>query len=116
MAPRVLIVDHHPSFRRAARELLAARGFAVVGETECGAAARTLVEQIRPNLVIVDVRLGAECGYDLARSLTDVHPSLAVVLVSANADLGDPAHVAECGARAFVPKADLAAVDLRAWL
>lgn len=45
---RVLVVDDHPGFRRAARALLGACGFLVVGEADCGAGAQHLVDALRP--------------------------------------------------------------------
>jgi DNA-binding NarL/FixJ family response regulator len=107
-----MIVDDHPVFRQVARELLEERGHLVVGEADCAAAAHSVVGRCRPNIVIVDVLLGSESGFDLARSLTRAHPALAVVLVSTNPDFEDPRRVTESGACAFVPKARLATADL----
>src|SRR4051812_39498658 len=64
--PRVVIVDDHPAFRRAARALLDARGFTVVGEASESTAAQTLVARLAPDAVLLDVGLGAECGFDVA--------------------------------------------------
>jgi DNA-binding NarL/FixJ family response regulator len=107
---RVVIVDDHPSFRRAARQLFGALGFAVLGEADCGAAAHALVRHCAPDLVVLDVLLGDECGFDVARALMDAHPWLTVVLTSVNADLADPDRIAGSGATAFLAKADLASL------
>jgi DNA-binding NarL/FixJ family response regulator len=104
---RVVIVDDHPDFRRAARELLAARGHTVVGEADCGAAAQELVARLVPDVVMLDVRLGDECGLDVARALTQLCPRLRVLLVSAECEL-DPQRVRESGASGFLPKSQLA--------
>jgi two-component system response regulator EvgA len=109
--PSVVIVDDHPVFRRAARELLEARGHHVLGEADCGAAAHALVARLAPQAVVLDVELGHECGFDVAWALTYTHPRLAVLLVSAG-DAPDPGRVRECGACGFVPKAELVHVDL----
>jgi DNA-binding NarL/FixJ family response regulator len=111
---RVVIVDDHPAFRRAARELLELRGHAVVGEADCATSAYDVIARCRPELVVLDVHLGTDSGFDVARTLTRKHPALAVVLVSAaerEVDL-----VLETGARGFVPKWCLATVDLRGFL
>lgn len=107
-----MIVDDHPVFRQVARELLEERGHVVVGEAESAAAAHAVVGRCRPDIVIVDVVLGCESGFELASSLTRSHPALVVVLVSTNPDFDDPRRVRESGARAFVPKAGLATADL----
>jgi DNA-binding NarL/FixJ family response regulator len=114
--PGVVIVDDHPGFRRAARELLEARGFAVYGEAPGAAEAYFLVELRRPDLVIVDVRLGELNGLDVAWTLTHEHPGLRVLLVSACEDACDFTSVMACGAVAFLPKEHLGAADFRAFM
>jgi DNA-binding NarL/FixJ family response regulator len=113
---RVLIVDDQPCFRQAARELLRARGFGLVGEADCAEAAREAVDRLRPDAVLLDVRLGDDDGCRLARELTTARPELAVVLVSCDGDHDRPGLLEETGARAFVLKSRLAAADLaRLW-
>jgi DNA-binding NarL/FixJ family response regulator len=111
---RVVVVDDHAPFRRAVRDLLLHRGCEVVGEAGCGRAARALVEQLRPDAVLLDVRLGAENGLDVARALLHEHPGLAVVLVSADPDSATREHARAAGARGFVSKWRLAEADLAA--
>jgi DNA-binding NarL/FixJ family response regulator len=111
--PRVLIVDDHPSFRDAARELLRARGFTVVAEADGGTAALEALGRFSPDAVLLDVRLAGENGFDVARTLTRRRPELAVLLVSAD-DAGlPPERVRECGARGFVLKRRLVRANLR---
>src|SRR4051794_2602444 len=72
----VVIVDDHPGLRRTVRELLKARGHAVVGEADCAAAAQELVSRLVPDAVLLDLQLGDRCGFDVARTLTHAHPGL----------------------------------------
>lgn len=109
---RIVVVDDHPSFRRAARELLAWRGLDVVGEAGCAAAALPLVAAMSPDAVLLDVRLGDDSGFRVARELRRRHPRLGIVLVSADA-AGAPA--CACG-HGPLPKEQLAEVDLPALL
>ena len=110
--PRVLIVDDHPVFRRVARELLEARGYAVVGEAGCAASALEATERLVPDAVLLDVRLGDDSGIAVARALRRFDRPPAVLLVSV-CDEGDGEERARaCGARGFLPKARLAATDL----
>jgi DNA-binding NarL/FixJ family response regulator len=74
-----------------------------------------LVARTAPDAVLLDVRLGAESGLDLARALTAARPDLAVLLVSADEDLEGLDCVGACGARGFVAKRRLAEADLAAF-
>src|SRR5690348_17276822 len=110
---RVVIVDDHPTFRRAMAELLRARGYDVVGEAACAASARHVVAALRPDAVALDVQLGADCGLALAGALTTAQAGLRVVLLSAGAD-PDPARVRASGACAFIRKSELVRTDFAA--
>ena len=115
-ASTLVLVDDDPIFRGAARELFTRRGYAVLGEAACAAAAHSVVERCAPDLVMVDVCLGGESGFDLASALTRAHPGLAVVLMSANKDVGDPDRVSASGARGFIAKSQLSTADLNTFL
>ena len=112
---RVLIVDDHPSFRRAARELLRARGFAVVGEAADASSALSLVAVTAPHSVLLDVRLGADSGLAVASALRRAYPAVGVLLVTSDQD--HAALAARCpGTRGPVSKLRLAGADLAALL
>jgi len=108
MGKTVLIVDDHPSFRASARRMLEAGGYEVVGEAGNGAAALTEVERLRPDVVLLDVRLGDIDGFEVARRLLATNgDGPQIVLVSSHdpADLGEA--VGASGALGFIPKAEL---------
>jgi DNA-binding NarL/FixJ family response regulator len=71
--------------------------------------------ELRPGVVLVDITLGAESGFELARRLRENgrDGSLKVVLVStyAEADFGDL--IAESPANGFLPKSELSAEAIR---
>jgi DNA-binding NarL/FixJ family response regulator len=74
MVPRItllrcFIVDDSPSFRDAARNLLALEGITVVGVASTSAEALRGVEELRPDVTLVDVNLGGESGFTLAEQL-----------------------------------------------
>jgi DNA-binding NarL/FixJ family response regulator len=108
---RLVIIDDQPVFRRVARVLLVARGHQVVGEADC-ACALDAVARLAPDGVLLDVCLGPECGFEVARALTQAHPGLAVVLVSADWPQAGEERLHYCGARGFVLKSKLVATDL----
>jgi DNA-binding NarL/FixJ family response regulator len=116
MANSVLVVDDHPSFRATARRLLQAEGFEVVGEAENGAEALMRARELRPDVVLLDVQLPDLNGFEVADMLCRNGDSPAVVLVSSRdaADYGDV--IDACGARGFIPKAELSGATIRALL
>ena len=104
---RILIVDDKLRFRAAARSWLARGGFDVVGEAADGAEALEAAAQLRPDVVLLDVRLPDTDGFEIAARLALSGDSPTVVLTSSRdaADFGDL--VARSGARGFIPKAEL---------
>jgi DNA-binding NarL/FixJ family response regulator len=79
----VLVVDDQPVFLRAARELIAATpGFDAVGEATSGSAALEMASRLRPDLVLLDVRMPGMDGIETARRLAEIVPDAFVVLIS----------------------------------
>lgn len=105
---KVVIVDDNRHFLNAARDVLQQEGVAVVGIAGTSAKARQLVAFLRPDLVLVDVDLGDESGFDLAQELSEAADAK-VVLISAypESDLADL--IAASPALGFVSKSGLSA-------
>jgi DNA-binding NarL/FixJ family response regulator len=99
---RCLIVDDHQPFLDAARLLLEREGVAVVGVATTSAEALRLEEELRPDVVLVDIRLGDESGFDLARRLSSM-----VILISTHAQSEYAEEIAASPAAGFIPKARL---------
>lgn len=107
----ILIVDDHPSFRRCARALLEADGFAVVGEAEDGEGALSAIGSLRPDAVLLDVQLPDMDGFAVLERLGPGGPP--VVLVSSR-DVADyNGLISTSGARGFIAKADLSGSAVR---
>jgi DNA-binding NarL/FixJ family response regulator len=66
---RCLIVDDSPVFIAAARGLLEREDISVVGEASTGDEAVERVEALQPDVVLLDINLGRESGFALARRL-----------------------------------------------
>jgi DNA-binding NarL/FixJ family response regulator len=102
---RVLTVDDHASFRRAARALVSATdGFEEVGEVATAEQAIDAVGRLTPDLVLMDVRLPGIDGREASRRIVESHPDIVVVLVSSADDdlLRDES--ATCGAATVLRK------------
>ncbi|MEA2593208.1 MAG: hypothetical protein QOD62_3039 [Actinomycetota bacterium] len=71
MPIRLLIVDDNAHFLEAARRLLERQGMTVVGVASTTLDALRRAEELRPDVTLVDIELGHESGFDLARRLTE---------------------------------------------
>ena len=112
--PTALIVDDHPSFRATARAVLEADGFTVVGEATGGAEGIAKATELQPDVVLLDIQLPDLDGFEVARRLCANGDAPAVVLVSSR-DANDYGElIPACGARGFVPKAELSGAAVRA--
>lgn len=116
MPASVLIVDDNERFRSRARRWLDGGAFVVVAEAADGEGALKAVREHRPAVVLLDIGLPDMDGLTVAERLARAPNAPAVVLTSTHdaADYG--ARAAQCGARGFVPKADLSADALAALL
>ena len=112
----VLIVDDHEGFRQMARALLEAEGIEVVGEAADGESAITEAERLRPQLVLLDVQLPGIDGFEVAARLGEASDPPAVVLTSSHAASSYRRRLAQCPARAFIPKGELSGEALAALL
>lgn len=110
MTLRALIVDDNPEFLAIARCLLMREGIAVVGVASSSAEALRQSEEKDPDVILVDVDLGEESGFDLAGRLSAATGSRrSVILISAypEEDLEDLLEVSS--AIGFVSKPELSA-------
>jgi DNA-binding NarL/FixJ family response regulator len=107
----ILIVDDHPSFRRCARALLEADGFAVVGEAEDGEEALNAIGSLRPEVVLLDIQLPDMDGFAVLEQLGRDAPQ--VVLVSSREASDYDGLIRASGARGFIAKADLTGAAVR---
>lgn len=116
MRQRVLIVDDHSMFRRAARAVLEADGLEIVGEAPDGNSALELAIAARPDAVLLDIQLPDCDGFEVARRLARLKPPPIVVLVSIR-DAGEYGHlVMQSAARGFIPKSELTSARFKEML
>jgi DNA-binding NarL/FixJ family response regulator len=101
---RCLIIDDNQPFLDAARLLLEREGIAVVGIARTSSEALRLDDELRPDVALVDIRLGDESGIDLARRLSGT-----VILISTLAQSEYAEEIAASPAAGFIPKVELSA-------
>lgn len=108
---RILLADDHDLFRGHLRELLDQRpGMQVIADAADGQAAldtmRNLDVKARPDVAVVDVRMGVMDGIEATRRLLRLHPALRVLALSSHDDPVLVAAMVEAGCRGYVLKTD----------
>ena len=110
---RCVIVDDDASFLKAAQTLLESDGVAVAGVAGTGADAVERVGVLRPDVVLIDIRLGQESGFDVARQLAANGQAAALIMISTHAQEDYADLIAESPVIGFVPKVKLSASAIR---
>ena len=118
MSLRCLIVDDNRHFGEEARSLLEDEGIAVVGIAASGEEAVRMASTLAPGVALVDIRLGAESGFDVARRLVDGASATppAVILISTHDPREFSDRIAASPAIGFLAKTDLSAERIRSLL
>ena len=117
MALRCLIVDDNAGFLDAAAALLEREGVTVVGVASASADALAQAQELRPDVVLVDIMLGQESGFDVAQRLADTESApIAVILISTHAEADFADLIEEAPVAGFMPKSELSADAIRRML
>jgi CheY-like chemotaxis protein len=114
MAVRCLIVDDNHDFLQAARDLLEREGIRVVGVVTTGSEAGRRCRELKPDVALVDIDLGGENGFDVARQLAGrgKHATQVILISSYSGD--DFADlIADSPAISFLPKPALSGEAIR---
>ena len=114
MPLRCLIVDDNDAFLHAARVLLERQGITVVGQASNAGDALRRAGELRPEVALVDILLGRESGFDVARELAGSDgggPTVILISTHSEADFADL--IAESPAVGFVAKSELSAEAIR---
>jgi two-component system invasion response regulator UvrY len=110
----VVVADDHVVFRQIAHHVIdPTPDFALLGEASSGEHALLLVAELRPELVLVDVRMPGMDGIEAATRILAENPSTVVVLISLDRASVLPPGASSCGAAAIVRKQDFGVALLR---
>jgi DNA-binding NarL/FixJ family response regulator len=106
----ILIVDDNERFLEVARASLERQGLEVVGTARTGAEAVQQAKDVRPDVVLTDIGLGDESGFDVARELAEMDASQTrVLLISTRAEVDFADLIEASPAIGFLPKSELSA-------
>jgi two-component system nitrate/nitrite response regulator NarL len=112
---RILIADDHPIFRDGLKRLLEAeRGFKVIGEACDGVEAVSLVRQLRPEILLLDLAMPRRPGLEALRELSTESFSVRVILLTAAAEKEQIVEALQLGARGVVLKDSATQILLKA--
>ena len=106
-----LLVDDSRAFIEMARLLLDREGVAVVGTASSIAEALRQASALRPDFALVDIALGDENGFDLARRLAGEGMPVIMISTRAEADYADM--IVDSPVAGFLPKDELSAAAIR---
>jgi DNA-binding NarL/FixJ family response regulator len=109
---RILIADDHEVVRRGLHTLLGTQtGWEVVGEAANGPDAVKLVNQIKPDVVIMDITMPVMSGFDATRLIMETAPQTKILIFTMHDSEQMMQTALEAGARGYVLKSN-AASDL----
>ena len=104
-AIRVLVVDDHPVTRRGLRDTLADEtGFEVAGQAANGVEAVTVAQEVRPDVIVMDLFMPDQDGVEACREITELLPDTRVQMLTASAEEDDVIRAVAAGATGFVQK------------
>jgi CheY-like chemotaxis protein len=102
--PRVLLVDDAAAIRHALRGVLEDAGIEVVGEASDGTQGVAMAASLRPDVVLMDLRMPSSDGFEATAQIVDQLPDVRVVVLSAYESEESAEAVRAAGAFAFLPK------------
>ncbi len=112
---KVLIVDDHPLMREGLNELLAAEAdLEVCGEADSAATALKAIELLNPEVVVLDLTLGADDGVALVGTLRQRWPALPILVLSMHDEAVYGERLLAMGVRGYVMKQEASQVILTA--
>lgn len=104
---RILIADDHDIIRRGLRQLLMAKpGWEICGEAKTGREALTLAEQLKPDIIVMDISMPELNGLEAARQLQKSSPQIGILILTMYFTDQLVREVIDCGARGYILKSD----------
>src|SRR6202171_1638782 len=102
---RILIADDHDIIRRGLKQLLTSRaGWEVCGEAKTGREAVTLAEQLKPEIVVMDISMPDLNGLEAARRIHKLFPKMGILILTLHFSDQLLRDIVEAGARAYIMK------------
>jgi DNA-binding NarL/FixJ family response regulator len=102
--PRVLLVDDHQLLRQAVRRALEDAGMEVVAEAADGSEAVRLANELKPDVIVMDVSMPVLDGVEATRRIHAVNADLPIVVLTMHGEESQRREAVEAGATGFLTK------------
>jgi len=103
----ILVADDHDIIRRGLKDLLSAKpGWEVCAEAKTGKEAVTLAEQLKPQIVVMDISMPDLNGLEAARRIHKSLPKTGILILTMHFSDQLVREVVEAGARGYILKSD----------
>ncbi|HLQ73862.1 MAG TPA: response regulator [Bacillota bacterium] len=104
MAKKILIVDDAAFMRMMIKDILEKNGFDVVGEAQDGAEAIEKFEELKPDLVTMDITMPEMDGITALKEIKKNHPESTIIMCSAMGQQAMVIDAIQAGAKDFIVK------------
>ncbi|ERN51981.1 DNA-binding response regulator [Alkalihalophilus pseudofirmus] len=102
---RIVLIDDHQLFREGVKRILAMEPeFEIVADGEDGSEARALVDEHRPDVILMDINMPKVNGVEATRELVAAYPNVRVLILSIHDDETYVTHVLKTGASGYLLK------------
>ncbi|MBN9660849.1 MAG: response regulator transcription factor [Acidobacteria bacterium] len=102
---RIVLADDHAVMRRGLRLVIEEnKDFQVVGEASDGREAVALVEELKPDLVVLDISMPNMNGIEAARQISEKQSGVSIVVLSMHSDESYVLRALKAGARGYLLK------------
>jgi len=104
VATTIVVADDHPAMLAAVSDILERHGFDIVGRATDGREAVALIEEAKPQIALVDVRMPRLSGIEVAVRALPLSPETSIIFYTAYGDRALLSEALDVGARGFVLK------------
>jgi two-component system, chemotaxis family, chemotaxis protein CheY len=104
MGNRILVVDDAAFMRMMVKDILTKNGYEVIGEASDGRQAIEKYQELRPDLVTLDITMPEVDGIEALKKIRDVDPNARVIMCSAMGQQAMVIDAIQAGARDFIVK------------
>jgi two-component system nitrate/nitrite response regulator NarL len=101
---KVILVDDHPVFRTGLKYILEERGMEVIGEAKDGIEAIDIIENLLPDVVLMDIFMPRMDGIEATAEIKRKHPNIAVLIMTMSDRESDLLAALKAGASAYLLK------------